>query len=197
MNVMIANIFNARSKTVTFAAFILAVSALGSKLLGLYRDRVLAGEFGAGDELDIYYAAFRIPDFLFNVLILGAVASAFIPVFSKYLQKDREEAWRVANTAFTVAGASLLVLGLLGVVFAPFFMQVVAPGFEGDKRSLTILATRIMFISPILFGLSSIFGALLQVFRKFLIYSLAPLFYNIGIIVGALWLTDLAHFFWI
>jgi len=184
-------ILNNRSRTITFAAFILAGSTLGSKVLGLLRDRVLAGKFGAGDELDMYYAAFRIPDMVYSILILGAVSSAFIPVFSEYLEKNKKEAWRMVNNVFTLAFVGLVVLSLIFILLSSFIVPLVAPGFEGEKLSLTIWLTRFMFLSPILFGISSILGGVLQVFRRFLIYSLAPIFYNLGIIIGALWLTDL------
>ncbi len=188
---MIKTLLNNRSRTITFAAFILAVSTLGSKILGLFRDRVLAGKFGAGDELDMYYAAFRIPDMVYSVLILGAVSAAFIPVFSEYLEKNKKAAWRLASNVLTLSLLGLVVLSFVLILLSPWIVPLVAPGFEGDKLSLTIWLTRFMFLSPFLFGLSSILGGVLQVFRRFLIYSLAPIFYNIGIIIGALWLTDL------
>lgn len=192
---MLRRILNNQSKTITFAAFILVASTLGSKILGLLRDRVLAGKFGAGDELDMYYAAFRIPDFVYSVLIMGAVSAAFIPIFAEYLEKDKREAWRMVNNALTVAVTSLIFLSIIFILSSSFIVPLIAPGFDGDKLSLTIWLTRFMFLSPILFGLSSIFGAVLQVFRRFLIYSLAPLFYNLGIIIGAFWGTDIAENF--
>src|SRR3990172_3187086 len=83
-------------------AIIIATASLASRLLGLFRDRVLASEFGAGQVLDTYYAAFRIPDLIFNLLILGALSSAFIPVFSALLFKDEKKAWSVVNNFINV-----------------------------------------------------------------------------------------------
>ena len=94
---MFAKLFNSQTKTVTFAATLLGLSALISRFLGLIRDRLLAGKFGAGEELDIYFAAFRIPDFVYGILIMGGVAAVFLPVFSEYFRKNEEDAWRFAN----------------------------------------------------------------------------------------------------
>jgi len=96
------NIFDHQAKNISFAAFILAVTSLFSALLGLFRDRLLAGKFGAGDELDIYYAAFRIPDFVSTVLIIGAIAAAITPVFSRYLVRSRKEAFLFLSNLLNV-----------------------------------------------------------------------------------------------
>ena len=91
------------SFTVSKATIIIAVFTLLAKLIGLYRERLLATHIGVGTTLDIYYAAFRIPDFIFNLLILGTLSVAFIPVFSNYLVTNREKANKLANTIFNVA----------------------------------------------------------------------------------------------
>ena len=89
---MLKKLFNGQSKTITSAALIVGFSSLVSRLLGVFRDRVLAGEFGAGVELDIYYAAFRIPDLVYNLIVIGALSAGFIPIFTKYLKtKDKDE----------------------------------------------------------------------------------------------------------
>ncbi|PIS34592.1 MAG: murein biosynthesis integral membrane protein MurJ, partial [Parcubacteria group bacterium CG08_land_8_20_14_0_20_43_9] len=89
---MIKRILNLKSSNITIAVLILAAASLTSALLGFFRDRLLAGRFGAGDELDIYYTAFRIPDFINMVLIMGVISAAIIPVFTFYWTKDKEEA---------------------------------------------------------------------------------------------------------
>ena len=86
---MIKRFFNSQTKTVTFAALLLGVSALISRLLGLVRDRLLAGTFGAGQDLDVYFAAFRIPDFVYAILILGGVSAVFLPVFAEHLRRKK------------------------------------------------------------------------------------------------------------
>ncbi|MBU0476511.1 murein biosynthesis integral membrane protein MurJ [Patescibacteria group bacterium] len=183
---MINNILNTQTKNITVAALILGAASLGSALLGLFRDRLLAGTFGAGDELDIYYAAFRIPDFVAMILILGAISAAIIPVFSEHLVRSKEEAWEFTCALLNLLLISLIFVCLVLVVFTPFLISLVAPGFEGEKKELTILLTRIMFLSPILLGISSLMSGILQVFHRFLATSLAPIMYNLGIIFGIL-----------
>src|SRR4030042_5392318 len=88
---MLKKIFNSQAKNLTFAAVLLSASALISRLLGLIRERLLAGNFGAGQELDIYFAAFRIPDFVYGILITGGITAAFLPVFSQYFKNEKEQ----------------------------------------------------------------------------------------------------------
>jgi len=95
---MFNKFFNSQAKTIGSAAVILGAASLVSRLIGLFRDRILAGRFGAGDELDIYYAAFRIPDLVYSLLVLGAVSAGFIPIFISYLQKDKSKSWYLANS---------------------------------------------------------------------------------------------------
>ena len=184
------NFIHFRSKTITSAALLLATMALGSTILGLVRDRILAGKFGAGDELDIYFAAFRIPDLLYNIVIAGAISSAFIPVFISLHAKNKKEAWRAASNFLNIALATLFVLGIILALAAPFLVKFVAPGFDEAKAAATVDVTRIMFLSPLFLGLSAILGGILHSFKRFFVYALAPLFYNGGIIFGAVFLTD-------
>lgn len=175
------------SETLGGAALVLALAQLGSRLLGVVRDRLLATGFGATGDLDVYYAAFRIPDFLFNVLIAGAISSAFIPVFASYLANKRQkDADRVASAILTIALLILAAVALVTFIFAPQIMPLVTPGFSDAQLDKVIELTRVMLLSPILFGLSGIFGSILNSYHRFLAYSLAPLFYNVGIIIGAL-----------
>jgi len=183
---MLTRFLNSKSKTIFSAAFILAIAALTSKILGLVRDRLLAGRFGAGDELDIYYAAFRLPDLVFSVLIMGAISSSFIPVFADYFHKNKEKAWQLVSEILNLAFLALVVVAVILAIFAPQLIYVIAPGFSGPKREMTILLTRIMFLSPVLLGISNILSGVLQYFQRFLIYSVAPIMYNIGIILGIL-----------
>lgn len=184
---MISRFLNHKAKNITSAAIILIVATFFSKLIGLLRDRILASLFGAGRELDIYFAAFRIPDFLFQILIIGSLSSALIPVFSEYWEKKTEkEAWKLFNNVLYVFFSILVILGFFLVIFTPQLMRLIIPGFSGEEMKLVILLTRIMFLSPLILTISNIFGALLQYFSRFLIYSFAPIVYNIGIIIGAL-----------
>lgn len=186
---MFKKIINSESKTIASAAAVLAITSLTSRLIGMMRDRILASTFGAGPQLDIYYAAFRIPDFVYNLLILGALSAGFIPVFTEALirgKQDRSEAWRISNGVVTLL--AIIVIGILIVVsiFASHIVPFVAPGFPQNQLAQTVLLTRIMFLSPLFLGASAVFGGILQSFKRFFIYSLGPIFYNIGIILGAL-----------
>ena len=199
---MIKRLFNSEINSITLAAMLVGGSSLVSRLLGLLRDRILAGQFGAGDTLDIYYAAFRIPDLIFNLLILGALSAGFIPIFTLLIKSPLEKirslfgdenqaAWRLASSILNILGLALLVLCGLGVVFAPAIIKFITPGFSQEKMSLTVGLARIMFLSPVLLGISSVFGGILQSFKRFFVYSLSPIFYNIGIIIGALYFVPL------
>ncbi len=156
--------------------------------MGLLRDRLLVSYFDVA-RLDIYFAAFTIPDFIYGVVITGGVVAAFLPVFAGAIEKDEKEGWKLANN--TLSAILILLLFLCGIlfIFAPFIVKVVAPGFSAEYLEKTVLLTRIMLLSPILLGASSLFSGVLQYFDRFLSYSLAPIFYNIGIILGIFFLT--------
>jgi putative peptidoglycan lipid II flippase len=190
---MIKKIFNKSllnakpSSSIISAAFVIILAGLASRFLGLIRDSFLASTFSAGDTLDTYYAAFRIPDLIYNLLILGALASAFIPVFTSLVSRDEEdEAWKMANGIINLSIFFIVLLSLIFAIFAPFLMKIITPGFSPEKMAKTVMLTRIMFLSPLFLGISGIFGGILTSFRRFLIYSIAPLFYNLGIIIGVL-----------
>lgn len=186
---MFKRIFNSQTKTVTFAAVLLAASSLISRLLGLVRDRLLAGNFGAGEELDIYFAAFRIPDFVYGILIMGGVAAVFLPVFSEYFRKSREDAWKFANNLLNCFLISLILICGILAFFTPWIIDLIAPGFSQENKELAVTLTRIMFVSPIFLGISSMFSGVLHYFDRFFAYSLAPIIYNLGIIFGILFLV--------
>jgi len=173
-------------KTVAGAALLLAVFGIASRILGLIRDRILASRFGAGDILDVYYASFRVPDLIYSLLVLGALSAAFIPVFTEVRKKiSQEKAWDLSNGILFLLVSSVAVISLGAILLMPFIIQIIAPGFSGEKQEMAVLFTRIMFLSPIFLGVSAIFGGVLVSKRCFWAYSLAPLFYNLGIILGA------------
>jgi len=175
------------SNSINSAALIIAAAGILSRLLGLVRDRILAAQFGAGDTLDVYYAAFRVPDLIYNLLVLGALSAAFIPVFTSLLAKDEEkEAWNLANNLLSAALLVLLAISAIFAIFTPQLMKLITPGFSGEKINQAVRLTRIMFLSPIFLGISGIFGGILNSFKRFLVYSLAPIMYNLGIIAGVL-----------
>lgn len=184
-------LFNSQTKTITSAAFLVSLSALASSLLALIRDRLLAGKFGAGFELDIYFAAFRIPDFVYGILITGGLSAVFLPVFSEYFSQDRKKAWELTNNVLNCFLILLIFICSILAIFVPQLIKFITPGFSEENKTLTIALTRIMFLSPIFFGLSSIFSGILHYFNRFLVYSIAPILYNLGIIFGILYFVPI------
>ncbi len=193
-------ILDGQSKNITGAAIILAAAALASRFLGLIRDRILAHYFGAGPLMDAYWAAFKIPDLIYNLLILGALSAGFIPIFTKLYNekklgllenKERKNAWELVSNIINTLGVLLIILTAVLIILTPYLMPLVAPGFDNDKKALTVMLSRIMFLSPILLGFSAIAGSVLQSMRNFFIYSLSPILYNVGIIIGAVILVPI------
>ncbi len=173
-------------QSIAAGALIVAFFGILSRILGLIRDRILASHYGAGDELDIYYAAFRLPDLIFELLVVGALGAAFIPIFTKLItKKNTARAWKAVSGVFFMIVGTMLILSIVGVIFAPFLMHIIVPGFPAEKMSETVQLARIMFLSPIFLSASAVLGGVLVSFRRFILYSMAPLFYNIGIIIGA------------
>ncbi len=183
---MIQKLLNAQTQSISRASFILAGSYLVSALLGFLRDHLLAGKFGAGNELDVYYAAFTIPDFIALILVFGAISAAIIPIFSAYYSTSKESAWQYVSVLLNVFLVCLIVICLVLIIFTPFIISIIAPGFSNGKKETAILLMRIMFLSPILLGISNIMSGILQVFHRFLVTALAPIMYNLGIIIGIL-----------
>jgi len=176
--------------SVAMASVYLAFFALLSRILGIFRDRIFAAKFGAGNELDAYFAAFRIPDFLFNLLIVGALSAAFIPVFTRYLTRNREdEAFKISNSVTNLVVILWVAIALIIFIFARPILGLLVPGFDTEKLSLTVSLTRIMLLSPLFFGISAVAGSMLNSFRRFFSFALAPVLYNLGIILGAIFLT--------
>lgn len=186
----LSRLWHGETHNVTTAALIVGAAAFASRLVGVLRDRVLASTFGAGNTLDAYYAAFRVPDFLYNLVILGALSAAFIPVFTQYLEsREKGEAWRLAERVLSVVGIVMGVACLILFFAAPALIPLTVPGFDAEKTALTINLARIMFLSTFFLALSAVMGGVLQATRRFVAFALAPVFYNIGIIVGALFLV--------
>lgn len=188
---MIKKVLNSTTKSITGAAIILGAASFLSRIIGLARDRIFAHYFGAGDILDAYYAGFRIPDLVYNLLIVGALSAGFIPVFMELLTKDKKQAWQVTNSILNILSLASLIVCAILFIFTPELMKFIVPGFGSEKLQTTILLTRIMFLSPILLGISSVVSGVLQSFKSFFIYSLTPIMYNIGIIIGALVLVPI------
>ncbi|MDP3093748.1 MAG: murein biosynthesis integral membrane protein MurJ [bacterium] len=176
-------------KKLTGPALILAGSTFLSAVFGLWRDRLLAHIFGASRILDIYTASFRIPDLVYNFLIAGGLAVAFLPVFAEYFFQDKDQAWKATNYIFNAFALLLVVLAAILFLLAPALSDLILPGFSTQEKGIAIALSRLLLLNPILMGLASVFSGVLQYFHKFLVFGLAPLFYNLGIIFGILFLA--------
>ncbi len=167
---------------------IVGVAFIANRVLGLLRDVIIAGKFGTRADLDAYYAAFRIPDFLFLVIASGAFGAAFIPIFTGFLERDEETAaWVLASSTLNAAFYALTALSALGFLFAgPLVRTIVAPGLTAAQQTLATDLTRILLLQPLFLGLGGAAMGILNAQHKFLWPALAPVTYNLGIIVGAL-----------
>ncbi|MCD6194896.1 murein biosynthesis integral membrane protein MurJ [bacterium] len=173
--------------TVFQASLILSFFILVARILGLIRDRLFAAQFGAGSELDTFFAAFRLPDLIFNLVIIGSFSAAFIPVFMEVkLKKDEKEGWRLVSILLNLLIFLWIACALVVFIFAPYFVKLIVPGFSGEQLSLTAHLTRILLLSPLFLGLSNVAGSTLNAYKRFFLTALAPSLYNLGIIIGAL-----------
>ena len=166
-------------------ASILTALTLASYALGLVRDILFSHILGASRLLDVYNAAFIIPDVLLNVFVAGALAAAFVPVFSHLrAHGEREESERVATTMFAAAPGAMAVIGVIAFLFMPVIARIVAPGFSAPELALLVRMSRLMLVSPVLFALSNTLGSALVSLDRFVAYGLSPILYNLGIISG-------------
>jgi putative peptidoglycan lipid II flippase len=174
------------------ASLILTIAALASRLLGWVRLLVIGSQFGASRELDAYFAAFRIPDAIFQLVVAGALSAALIPVFSSYRAREQEqEAWRLASSVINLVVIALAGLSLIMAILAPVLVPVVAPGFDAPTTELTIRMTRVMLLSPVLIGMGAVVSGILNSYERFAVPALAPLAYNLAIILAAIFLAPI------
>lgn len=168
-------------------AFIIGSFSLLSRVIGLVRDRLLSSTYGAGELLDAYYTAFKIPDFFFNILVLGMMSASFVPVFLEYKTKNgQDDAMKIAAYVLNIIMAVLVAIIVICFIFAPQIIAIIAYADTPAQQEQIVSFMRVMLGSLFLFGISNVFSGILNSFKDFLIYSLAPIFYNIGIIVGVL-----------
>ena len=184
------------SSTVTGAAVLVGFGFLGSRLLGALRTVVIANEFGASAELDAWFVAMRLPDLVFQVLAGATLASAFIPVYVRYVMRRGEhEAWRLASIVLNWVLIATIALAVIVFIFADWIVPALAPGLGDDSgmqdelRDKAILLTRVMLVSPVLFALSGMITGILNARRHFLLPAMAPMLYNLAIILAALILS--------
>ncbi len=175
-----------RQRTITAAALILVVTFTVSMLLGLWRDRLLYATFYAccAPQLDVYNAAFKIPDFLFALLVTGSLSAAFIPIFSQFRTRSHRQAYALATSVTFLLAGLFLLAGSFIFIFARSLANIVAPGFSDSQLKLMVYFIHWMLLGQAFFLFSSLTTSILQARKRFLFPALAPIFYNLSIIIA-------------
>ena len=172
-------------------AVLLSVLTFIGYFLGLVRERILSQSFGIGDELDAFKAAFLIPELLFSVIVASGLAAPFIPIFTTLTREQGERAaHEFGRSILTLAVLAMGAVSVVLFLIAPMTADIAAPGFDGEKRALYIDLFRVMCFTQVLFAASMTLGEVLIAERRFLFYGLAPLLYNLGIVIGTVLLVD-------
>lgn len=186
----ILKIFTKDFGNINQAAILLGFFTLLSQILALFRDRFIAHYVGPGIELDAYYAAFRIPDLIFISIASLASITVLIPFIVGKMKGEEvtQESKQFINNIFTVFFITIVFVCSIIFLLMPYLVDLITPGFSEIMQMKVVMLSRIMLLSPILMGLSNLFGTITQLFRKFFIYSLSPLFYNLSIIFGIVFL---------
>lgn len=182
--------FTQQQTGVLSAASVIMMTVATSRILGLVRDRMLQARFTT-EEVGVYYAAFRLPNLLFELLVMGALSAAFIPVFTSFLETGKKEhAFKLASTVINIGLILFILLSIPLLLFTKQICQFLAPGFNSEQITQMVAFTHIMMLAqvvPLIIG--NFFTGILQSFRNFIIPALAPVLYNIGIIAGLIFLT--------
>ena len=154
--------------------------------MAVVRDRLFAEKFGAEIVLDIYYAAFRIPDIIFVAIASFVAITVVMPFFIENLNKNKEKAREFINSIFTLFFFAITLVSVVTYFATPALVEKFFSGFDATAKAEVISLTRVLLLSPILLGISNIFASITQAFRNFFVYALSPVLYNIGIIIGLL-----------
>lgn len=182
-----------RKVTIQLAAGLLASSTLLSSLLGLFRDRLLNSTYldTYPTGIDAYTVAFVIPDFLFLILVTGALSVTFIPVFNQRLASgNKKSAWELSTSIVNFMALATLIVSVLIIIFAePLVQYVVGPGLDEASRALAVSMMRVIAVNPFLFAIAAVIASMQQAVGRFTFYALAPTIYNIGIIIGVVFFT--------
>ena len=187
-----SKVFTKRQKTILSAALIIMVTIAASRFLGLVRNRVLAHFFSV-ETLSLYFAAFRIPETIFEILVFGTFSSAFIPTFTSYISRGKkQEAWNVASTCLNFTFFIFIALAIVLFMTAKPIYRLIAPGFSFQETVQIASLSRILLLAQGFFVLSYFLTSILESLQRFLVPALAPILYNLGIILGAVFLS--AHF---
>ncbi|MBI3485965.1 murein biosynthesis integral membrane protein MurJ [Candidatus Daviesbacteria bacterium] len=184
------SLLSARQNSILSGASVLMITVFASKFLGLIRDRLLVHNFDT-TQAAIFFAAFKLPDLIFQLLIFGALSVAFIPVFTDLMHsKSEKEAF---NFASNILNLSLLFFGIVALicfVFVSPLNSIIIPGFKGEQKILTDQLTRVIMLGQVLLVIGAFFIGIAQSYQRFIIPSLAPLFYNLGIILGIVFFSS-------
>jgi putative peptidoglycan lipid II flippase len=180
-----------RRPGVALSSVIVMGGFVASKVIGLVRQSIIARTFGAGEALDAYYAAFKLPDLLLTLIAGGAIATTFIPIFAEHLsQGHTDRAWRLASAALNILLSAMGIVSAIAAVLAPWLVRhLIAPGFDAAGQALTADLLRIVLLSSIVFAASSLVMSVLQAHEHFFLPALADFFYDVGIIGGASFLA--------
>lgn len=182
------NLLNRESSSINEAALLLGLFTFISQMLGLIRDRFLATYLGAGAHLDLYYAAFKIPDFLYVSVATLAAITVLLPYLSEKFGTGEASGLARAkaflNQVFTALLIFLVFLSIILFILMPWLAKLVAPGFDPQALQTLTMLSRIMLLQPIIIGVSNMLSSVTQMFRKFFVAALSPVFYNLGIIFG-------------
>jgi putative peptidoglycan lipid II flippase len=185
--------------SIKLAALVLSSATLISALLGLFRDRLLNGLYleTYPTGIDAYTVAFTIPDFMFFILVSGALSVTFIPVFNQRLATgNKKSAWELSSSLLNLFALTTFVASILIIIFAePLVRFVVGPGLGEATRALAVAMMRVIAINPFLFAISTVLASMQQAVGRFVFYAMAPAIYNIGIIIGTLFFTDGIYIF--
>ena len=177
------------TNTINQAALLLGLFAFLSQVLAFLRDRLLAHIFGAGSELDIYYAAFRIPDLIFVAVASVVSLSVLIPFIIEEESRGSEALRSFINDIFSFFSVLIIIISGLTFFLMPVVSKILFKGFSDATLAEVIFISRILLLSPILLGFSNLLGSLVQAYNRFTIYALAPLLYNAGIIIGIIFIA--------
>ncbi len=187
---MIKDLLFRKQTNILSAATVIALAVLLSRLLGLFKYRLLTDRFSVS-EIGIFITAFRLPSTIFDLIVMGALTTAFIPVFTSYLARDKtEEANKIASTILNLSIIFFFVSSFLFIVFADPLVKLIAPGLSSQEAALVIPFTRIMLLGqtlPLILG--NFLTGVLQSHKRFLVPALAPVVYNLGIIIGIVFLS--------
>jgi putative peptidoglycan lipid II flippase len=185
--------------TIQLAAVLLAGSTLVSSALGLFRDRLLNSTYydTYPTGIDAYTVAFTIPDFMFFILVSGALSVTFIPVFNQRLASgNKKSAWELSTSVINLMAVATLITSILIIIFAePLVQYVVGPGLSEAGRSLAVSMMRVIAVNPFLFAIATVIASMQQAVGRFTFFALAPTIYNIGIIIGTVFFTQGIHIF--